>query len=102
MTIQGHVKLAHFDIIRSPILTEKSNRMTEYNQYFFNVSLNVTKPQIKEAIETVFGVQVESVNTLIRKGKQRIFRGRRGQLSDVKKAMIRLKSGQRIDVATGV
>ena len=97
-----HVKLAHFDIIRSPILTEKSNVMTQYGQYFFNVSLTASKPEIKEAIETVFGVEVESVNTLVRKGKQRIFRGRRGKLIDVKKAMIRLKAGQRIDVATGV
>jgi large subunit ribosomal protein L23 len=97
-----HVKLAHFDIIRSPILTEKSNLMTTHSQYFFNVSLTASKPEIKEAIESVFGVEVESVNTLVRKGKQRIFRGRRGKLSDVKKAMIRLKAGQRIDVATGV
>ena len=97
-----HVKLAHFDVIRSPILTEKSNVMTQYGQYFFNVSLTASKPEIKEAIETVFGVEVESVNTLVRKGKQRIFRGRRGKLIDVKKAMIRLKAGQRIDVATGV
>ncbi len=97
-----HVKLAHFDIIRSPILTEKSNLMTTHGQYFFNVSLTASKPEIKEAIESVFGVEVESVNTLVRKGKQRIFRGRRGKLSDVKKAMIRLKAGQRIDVATGV
>ncbi|MDP5370188.1 MAG: 50S ribosomal protein L23 [Pseudomonadota bacterium] len=97
-----HVKLAHFDIIRSPILTEKSNLLTTHNQYFFNVSLTATKPQIKEAFEAVFGVEVKSVNTLVRKGKQRIFRGRRGKQNDVKKAMISLKAGQRIDVATGV
>jgi large subunit ribosomal protein L23 len=102
MSKDKNIKLAHFDILRSPILTEKSNRLTEYNQFFFHVSLRATKPQIKEAVESVFGVSVESVNTIIRKGKKKTFRGRRSLLSDTKKAMVRLKAGQRIDVATGV
>jgi len=97
-----NVKLAHFDIIKSPVLTEKSNIQTQYDQYFFNVAINATKPQIKEAVEAVFGVEVKKVNTLVRKGKERTFRGRKGTQKDVKRAMIALKSGQRIDVASGV
>ncbi len=95
-------KLEHFDIIRSPVMTEKSNKQTALNQYFFNVALTATKPQIKEAFTAIFGVEILSVNTLIRKGKQKVFKGRRGKQIDVKRAMITLKAGQRIDIASGV
>jgi large subunit ribosomal protein L23 len=97
-----HTQLTHFDIIRSPVITEKSNLVTQFNTYVLNVSMDATKPEIKDAVQSVFGVDVISVNTLVRKGKQRVFKGRRGKQKDVKKAYVRLKSGQRIDITTGV
>jgi large subunit ribosomal protein L23 len=68
----------------------------------FKVAKTATKPQIKEAVEKLFDVKVKSVNTLVRKGKTRAFRGIRGQLSDVKKAVVTLEEGHRIDVTTGL
>ena len=92
----------HYDVIISPVITEKSNAASEHNQVMFRVPRHATKPQIKEAVEKLFDVKVKRVNTLIRKGKTRMFKGRRGQLSDVKKAVVTLEAGSQIDVTTGL
>ena len=92
----------HYDIIVSPVITEKATIASERNQVIFNVRRTATKPQIKEAVEKLFDVKVKSVNTLVRKGKKKAFRGRPGQQSDVKKAIVTLEEGHRIDVTTGL
>jgi large subunit ribosomal protein L23 len=92
----------HYDVIISPVITEKATLASESNQVMFKVARNATKPQIKEAVEKLFDVKVKSVNTLIRKGKTRMYRGTRGELSDVKKAIVTLEEGHRIDVTTGL
>jgi large subunit ribosomal protein L23 len=92
----------HYDVILSPVITEKATMASERNQVIFKVAKTATKPQIKEAVEKLFDVKVKSVNTLVRKGKTRAFRGMRGQLSDVKKAVVTLEEGHRIDVTTGL
>jgi len=94
--------LRHYDVIVSPVITEKSTMASEHNQVVFNVARKATKPQIKAAIEALFGVKVTGVNTLVRKGKVKRFRGTIGTLSDVKKAVVTLKDGDSIDVATGL
>ena len=92
----------HYDIIVSPVITEKATNLTEQNKVVFRVAPKATKPQIKEAVEKLFDVKVTSVNTLITKGKKKIFRGMRGQRSDVKKAIVTLAEGDTIDVTTGL
>ncbi|MGD9844247.1 MAG: 50S ribosomal protein L23 [Variibacter sp.] len=92
----------HYDVVLSPVITEKATMASERNQVIFRVAKNATKEQVKEAVEKLFDVKVKSVNTLIRKGKKRTFRGVRGQLSDVKKAIVTLVEGHRIDVTTGL
>jgi len=92
----------HYDIIVSPIITEKATNASEHNKVVFKVALTATKPQIKEAVEKLFDVKVKSVNTMVRKGKHKAFRGRLGQQSDVKKAIVTLEEGHRIDVTTGL
>jgi large subunit ribosomal protein L23 len=91
-----------YNIIRGPAITEKGTLVSEKNQIVFNVAPRATKPQIKAAIEGLFGVKVKAVNTLIRKGKSRRFRGVPTILSDVKKAYVTLEEGQRLDVTTGL
>ncbi|MDB5569907.1 MAG: ribosomal protein [Hyphomicrobiales bacterium] len=92
----------HYDVIVSPIITEKATIASEQNKVVFRVRKDATKPQIKAAVERLFDVKVESVNTLVRKGKTKIFRGTRGTQSDVKKAVVTLAEGHRIDVTTGL
>ena len=92
----------HYDIIVSPVITEKATNLTEQNKVVFRVAPKATKPQIKEAVEKLFDVKVKSVNTLVTKGKVKMFRGTRGQRSDVKKAVVTLEEGQTIDVTTGL
>lgn len=92
----------HYDVIVSPAITEKSTMASEQNQVVFNVARKASKPEIKAAIEALFGVKVTAVNTLIRKGKIKRFRGTVGRLSDVKKAVVTLADGDSIDVATGL
>ncbi len=92
----------HFDVIVAPVITEKATLASEQNKVVFKVSRDATKPQIKAAVERLFDVKVESVNTLVRKGKTKFFRGTRGTQSDVKKAVVTLAEGHRIDVTTGV
>jgi large subunit ribosomal protein L23 len=90
------------DVIRSPAITEKATMVSANNQVVFNVARDATKPQIKAAIEKLFGVKVEAVNTLVRKGKRKRFKGRAAVQSDVKKAVVTLAEGQTIDVMTGL
>ena len=92
----------HYDVIVAPIITEKATNASELNQVVFKVRKDATKTDIKLAVERLFDVKVEAVNTLIRKGKKKTFRGIRGQQVDVKKAVVTLAEGQRIDVTTGV
>ena len=94
--------LRHYDVIVSPAITEKSTMASEQNQVVFNVDRKASKPEIKAAIEALFGVKVTAVNTLVRKGKVKRFRGTIGRQSDVKKAVVTLAEGQSIDVATGL
>ena len=92
----------HYDVIRSPVITEKATALTEQSKVVFRVAPDATKPQIKEAVERLFDVKVKSVNTLVTKGKKKLFKGVRGQRSDVKKAVVTLEEGQTIDVTTGL
>lgn len=92
----------HYDILRSPVITEKSTLASEHNQVMFNVAKSATKPEIKKAVESLFDVKVKAVNTLVRKGKVKRFRNREGRLSDVKKAIVTLEEGHSIDVTTGL
>ena len=94
--------LRHYDVIVSPAITEKSTMASDKNQVVFNVAKKATKPEIKAAVETLFGVKVTAVNTLVRKGKVKRFRGTIGRQSDVKKAVVTLADGDSIDVATGL
>ena len=92
----------YYDIIVSPVVTEKATLASEHNKVLFKVASKATKPQIKEAVEKLFDVKVKSVNTLIRQGKVKAFKNRIGQLSDVKRAIVTLEEGHRIDVTTGL
>jgi len=96
------VKPEHYDVIRRPLVTEKSTMASEANAVVFEVAIDATKPAIRAAIEALFDVKVRSVNTLIQKGKTKVFRGRRGRRSDMKKAVVRLEDGHMIDVMTGL
>jgi len=92
----------HYDVIVSPIITEKSTMASENNQVMFNVARDASKPEIKQAVEALFDVKVKAVNTLVRKGKQKRFRGIMGRQSDQKKAIVTLVDGDSIDVTTGL
>ena len=94
--------LAAYDVILAPVITEKSTAVSESNQVVFKVRRNATKPEIKAAIEELFKVKVLSVNTLTRKGKSKTFRGIKGKQQDVKKAIVRLAEGDKIDVTTRI
>lgn len=94
--------LRHYDVIVSPVITEKSTLLSEQNQVMFNVARRASKPEIKAAIEALFGVKVKAVNTMTRKGKVKRFRGVTGRQSDVKKAVVTLVEGDSIDVTTGL
>ena len=92
----------HYDVIVSPVITEKATVASEHNKVVFKVARDATKPQIKEAVEKLFDVKVKRVNTLVRKGKIRVFKGRPGELQDSKRAIVTLEEGHRIDVTTGL
>jgi large subunit ribosomal protein L23 len=89
-----------YTIIRNPVVTEKATTLSERNTLVFRVANEATKPQIKQAVEGLFGVKVTGVNTLVVKGKVKRFRGRPGQRSDVKKAYVTLAAGQSVDLST--
>jgi large subunit ribosomal protein L23 len=91
-----------YDVILAPVITEKATAVSESNQVVFKVRRDATKPEIKAAVETLFKVKVLSVNTLTRKGKKKNFRGVRGKQQDVKKAIVRLAEGDKIDVTTRI
>ena len=96
------VKSENYDIIRKPLVTEKSTMASENGAVVFEVSIDSNKPQIKEAVEALFGVKVKAVNTSITKGKKKRFRGVIGHRKDVKKAFVTLEDGNTIDVTTGL
>ena len=95
-------KAALYDVIRKPIITEKSTLASEANAVVFEVDIDATKPLITQAVETLFGVKVKAVNTTVQKGKVKRFRGRPGRRKDVKKAYVTLEEGHAIDVTTGL
>ena len=96
------VKAEHYDVIRKPIITEKATMASETGAVDFEVAIDSNKPQIKEAVEALFGVKVKAVNTTITKGKTKRFRGMLGRRKDVKKAYVTLEDGSTIDVSTGL
>ena len=96
------VDINHYDVVLAPHITEKTTLLSEQNAVVFKVANTASKPQIKAAVEKLFDVKVESVNTLIRKGKVKRFKGTVGRQSDVKKAVVTLAEGQSIDVTTGL
>ncbi|MFN3388646.1 MAG: 50S ribosomal protein L23 [Allosphingosinicella sp.] len=96
------VDINHFDVVLAPVITEKSTLLSEHNAVVFKVANDATKPQIKAAVEALFGVSVTGVNTLVQKGKSKRWKGRPYTRSDVKKAIVTLADGQSIDVTTGI
>ena len=92
----------HYDVIVAPVITEKATIASEQNKFVFKVRIDATKHQIKAAIERLFDVKVEAVNTLVRKGKNKRFRGIAGRTGDTKRAIVTLVEGQMIDVTTGL
>ncbi|MCJ2180338.1 50S ribosomal protein L23 [Novosphingobium album (ex Hu et al. 2023)] len=96
------VDIRHFDVILAPHITEKSTLLSENNAVVFKVADKATKPEIKAAVEALFGVTVTGVNTLVTKGKTKRWRGKAYRRSDVKKAIVTLAEGQSIDVTEGV
>jgi large subunit ribosomal protein L23 len=95
-------KSALYDVIRKPLVTEKSTMASEAGAVVFEVAIGANKPLIKEAVETLFGVKVKAVNTSITKGKVKRFKGQLGKRKDVKKAYVTLEEGNTIDVTTGL
>ena len=88
-----------FEIVRSPLISEKATFVSQYNYYVFKVSKDSNKSEIKQAVQSLFKVEVKSVNTLIQKGKQKRFRGKLGKRSSIKKAFVKLAEGQTIDTS---
>jgi large subunit ribosomal protein L23 len=99
---QGAVDINHYDVVLAPHITEKSTLISEQNAVVFKVAKDATKPQIKAAVEALFGVSVTGVNTLNQKGKTKRWKGRPYQRSDMKKAVVTLAEGSSIDVTEGV
>jgi len=95
-------RISSYDIIVAPVVTEKSTMASENDQVVFDVSIDASKPAIKQAVEDLFSVKVKGVNTLVRKGKNKRFRGFSGRRKDVKKAVVTLEEGHTIDIATGL
>jgi large subunit ribosomal protein L23 len=96
------IDVNHYDVVLAPHITEKSTMLSEQNAVVFKVATDATKPQIKAAVEALFGVSVTGVNTLTSKGKTKRWKGRPYQRSDMKKAVVTLAEGQSIDVTTGI
>lgn len=92
----------HFDVVVAPVITEKSTLLSEHNAVVFKVAKDASKPEIKAAVEALFGVSVKAVNTLVQKGKTKRWKGKPYTRSDVKKAIVTLADGQSIDVTTGI
>jgi large subunit ribosomal protein L23 len=98
----GAVAIRHYDVVLAPHITEKATLLSEHNAVVFKVAKNASKPEIKAAVEALFGVTVKAVNTLIQKGKTKRWKGKPYTRSDVKKAVVTLAPGQSIDVTTGI
>lgn len=96
------VKPHHYDVLRRPLITEKSTLVAEQNKIVFEVALDADKGQIKDAVEALFKVNVTKVNTILQKGKNKRFRGYAGRRSDIKKAIVTLAEGQSVDITTGL
>ncbi|MEK7342814.1 MAG: 50S ribosomal protein L23 [Pseudomonadota bacterium] len=92
----------HYDVVVAPVITEKSTLLSENNAVVFKVANTASKPEIKAAVEAIWGVTVKSVNTLVAKGKTKKWKGKPYTRSDVKKAIVRLADGQSIDITEGV
>ena len=99
---QAQVDINHYDVVLAPHITEKSTLLSEHNAVVFKVAGGATKPQIKAAVEALFGVDVTGVNTITTKGKTKRWKGRPYTRSDFKKAIVTLADGQSIDVTTGI
>jgi large subunit ribosomal protein L23 len=95
-------KYSNYDVIRNPVITEKATMASENGQVVFDVAIDATKSEIKEAVEALFSVKVKAVNTLVRKGKVKRFRQELGTRKDVKKAIVTLVDGQTIDISAGL
>ena len=95
-------KIDAHDVIRAPVITEKSTLVSEHNQVVFKVAKEASKTDIKAAIEKLFSVKVKAVNTQLRKGKMKTFKNIRSRLSDSKRAIVTLEEGYSIDVTTGL
>ena len=98
----AEIKPHNYDTLLAPIITEKSTLVAEENKIIFRVAMTATKPDIKEAVENLFKVDVTKVNTIVVKGKTKRFRGQLGRRSDYKKAIVTLKDGQSVDITTGL
>jgi large subunit ribosomal protein L23 len=98
----AQVDINHYDVVLAPHITEKATLVSEQNAVVFKVALDATKPQIKAAVEALFGVNVTGVNTITQKGKSKRWKGRPYTRSDLKKAIVTLAEGQSIDVTTGI
>ena len=99
---EAALDIAHYDVVLAPHITEKSTLLSEHNAVVFKVAGDATKPQIKAAVEALFGVSVTGVNTIVQKGKTKKWKGRPYTRSDMKKAIVTLAEGQSIDVTTGI
>jgi large subunit ribosomal protein L23 len=99
---QGVPDARHYDIVLAPHITEKSTMLSEHNAVVFKVASTASKPEIKAAIEALFGVKVTNVNTMVTKGKSKRWKGKPYQRSDMKKAIVTLAEGQTIDVTSGI
>jgi large subunit ribosomal protein L23 len=95
-------KRSAYDVIVAPVITEKATLASEANQVIFKVRPDASKTEIKAAVESLFKVKVKAVNTIVRKGKQRTFKGIKALLSDTKRAVVTLEEGHSIDVTTGL
>src|SRR3954470_7403916 len=96
------VDIRHYDVVLAPHITEKSTLLSEHNAVVFKVANDATKPEIKAAVEALFGVSVTGVNTIVAKGKTKGWKGQPYKRSDSKKAIVTLADGQSIDVTTGI
>ena len=102
---RGRITLSRermYDILLAPVITEKATFASEHNQVVFRVPVAATKPEIRAAVEGLFGVNVVGINTLRQRGKVKVFRGRKGRRVDTKKAIVRLADGQSFDITTGL
>lgn len=102
MSSKSFADVRHYDLIVAPVITEKATLASEHNKVIFKVAMDATKPQIKAAVERLFDVKVEAVNTILRKGKRKTFKGTRGVQSDTKRAVVTLAEGNTIDITTGL